>query len=565
MANLIEAAKRQIDELIRAAYEKAASSGALPSGCALEGAAEIPKDASNGDYAATHALAAARGMKLAPRRIAETLASHLDLTDSYFKSCEIAGPGFINFLLSDKWYRDVLRAVEAEGDGYGASDLGKGRRVMVEFVSANPTGPMTIGNARGGVLGDTLAAVLDKAGYDVHREFYVNDAGNQVELFGKSIEARYLQLIHGEENVPFPENGYHGDDIRELAALLLERGGDRYAALDPEKRLGQFIAFGLERNIALMKEHLERYRIKYDRWFLESELHESGYVAETVKLLTENGFTYEKDGAVWLNNTQFGADKDEVLLRANGFYTYYAVDIAYHRNKFVERGFDRVVDVWGADHHGHAVRFKATMTSPALGIDPDRLDFVIMQMVRLVRDGETVKVSKRTGKALTLNDLLDEISVDACRFFFNAKPDTHLEFDLGLAVRQDSDNPVYYVQYAHARICSLIAALAEEGHAVRPAGDIDFTVLTEDAERELIKQLSLLPEELGLAARDLDPSRVNRYAVELAARFHRFYNACRIKGEADRLAEARLKLADSARAVIRNALSILGVTAPEKM
>jgi arginyl-tRNA synthetase len=424
---------------------------------------------------------------------------------------------------------------------------------------------MTIGNARGGGLGDTLAAVLDKAGYDVHREFYVNDAGNQVELFGKSIEARYLQLILGEENVTFPENGYHGDDIKELAALLLERGGDRYAALDPENPLGEFIAFGLERNIALMKEHLERYRIRYDRWFLESELHESGYVAETVKLLTENGFTYEKDGAVWLKNTQFGADKDEVLLRANGFYTYYAVDIAYHRNKFVERGFDRVVDVWGADHHGHAVRFKATMTSPALGIDPDRLDFVIMQMVRLVRDGETVKVSKRTGKALTLNDLLDEISVDACRFFFNAKPDTHLEFDLGLAVRQDSDNPVYYVQYAHARICSLIAALAEEGHTVRPVGEIDFSVLTEDAERELIKQLSLLPEELGLAARDLDPSRVNRYTVELAARFHRFYNACRIKGEADRLAEARLKLADSARAVIRNALSILGVTAPEKM
>ncbi len=565
MANLIESAKQQIDELIRAAYEKASGACVLPVGCSLEGAAEIPKDTSNGDYAATHALAAAKAMKMAPRKIAEGLTAHLDLAGSYFKSFEIAGPGFINFRLSEKWYTEVLQTIETEGSAYGRSNIGGGSRVMVEFVSANPTGPMTIGNARGGVLGDTLAAVLDMAGYDVTREFYVNDAGNQVDLFGKSIEARYLQLCLGDDAVTFPDNGYHGDDIRQLAEKIRESDGDKYVTMDSEARIQAFVTFGLSHNIALMKKHLERYRINFDRWFLESELHESCYVAETVRLLTENGYTYEKDGAVWLKNTELGADKDEVLLRSNGFYTYYAVDIAYHRNKFVERGFDRVIDVWGADHHGHAIRFKATMTSPALGIDPDKLEFVIMQMVRLTRDGETVKVSKRTGKAITLNDLLDEISVDACRFFFNAKPDTHLEFDLGLAVRQDSENPVYYVQYAHARICSLIAALADEGYSVQTADGIDTGLLTDDTERELIKQLSLLPEEIKMSARDLDPSRVNRYVIELAARFHRFYNACRIKGEPDKLLSARLKLADTVRVVIENALKILGVTAPKKM
>jgi arginyl-tRNA synthetase len=565
LANLIDSAKLQIDELINIAYSKAASAEILPSGFVLSGVVEIPRDALNGDYAATHALAAARDMKTAPRKIAEAITGHLNLEGSYFGSYEIAGPGFINFFLSDKWFQEVLLSIESEGIQYGASDIGKGERVMVEFVSANPTGPMTIGNARGGVLGDTLASVLEKAGYNVWREFYVNDAGNQVELFGKSIEARYMQLFLGEENVEFPENGYHGEAIRDLATLIKERDGDKYVAVDSEERVKAFITFALPHNIAMMKKHLERYRINFDRWFLESELHDSDNIARTVALLTENGYTYEKEGAIWLKNMELGADKDEVLCRANGFYTYYAVDIAYHRNKFVERGFDRVIDIWGADHHGHAIRFKSTMTSPALGIDPDRLHFLIYQMVRLVRDGETVKVSKRTGKALTLNDLLDEISVDACRFAFSAKPDTHLEFDLGVAVRQDSENPVYYVQYAHARICSLIAALKVEGYDVAAVKDIDVSVLSSDTERELLRQLSLLPEEIKLAARDYDPSRINRYVIELAARFHKFYNACRIKGEAENILTARLKLADTVRIVIKNCLTILGVTAPEKM
>lgn len=565
MANFIDKAKQQIDDIIGKAYLAAAEKGTLASGQTLSGVVEIPRDTTNGDYAATHAMAGAKVLRSAPKKIAEALVAEIDLDGSYFSKVEIAGPGFMNFFLGDKWFADVLKNVETEGDDFGRSNIGGGERVMVEFVSANPTGPMTIGNARGGVLGDTLASVLDYAGYNVWREFYVNNAGNQVDLFGKSIEARYLQLCLGEDAVEFPDNGYHGDDIKELAKLIYDEHGDKYVNTDTAERAKAFVDFALPRNIALMQKHLERYRINFDHWFLESELHESGYVAETVQLLTDGGYTYEKDGAVWLKNTELGADKDEVLRRSNGFYTYYAVDIAYHRNKFVERNFDKVIDVWGADHHGHAIRFKATMTSPALGISAEKLHFLIMQMVRLTRDGETIKVSKRTGKALTLNDLLDEISVDACRFFFNAKPDTHLEFDLGLAVRQDSENPVYYVQYAHARICSLTAALLAEGAEIKSADALDLALLSSETEKDLIKQISLLPEEIKLAARDYDPSRINRYVIELAARFHRFYNACRIKGEEECVAAARLKLADCTRQVIKNCLTIIGVSAPEKM
>ena len=565
MANLIENAKIQIDSLIKDACRRAGEKGTLPADGVLSGIVEIPKDTANGDYAANHAMAGAKAMRMAPRKIAEALCAEMELEGSYFKSVEIAGPGFMNFRLSDKWYSEVLSTIEAEGESYGSIDIGQGEKVMVEFVSANPTGPMTIGNARGGVLGDALASVLKRAGYDVWREFYVNDAGNQVDLFGKSIEARYLQLIQGEDAVEFPDNGYHGEDIKVLAKLIYEKDGEKYLDVPSDERCKAFVEFGLPHNIALMREHLERYRVSFDRWFLESDLHKSGYVAETVQVLTEHGLTYEKDGALWLKNTELGADKDEVLRRSNGFYTYYAVDVAYHRNKFVERGFDKVIDVWGADHHGHAIRFAATMKAPALGLEGRKLDFLIMQMVRLVRGNEVVKVSKRTGKALTLNDLLDEIGVDACRFFFNAKPETHLEFDLDLAVRQDSENPVYYVQYAHARLCSLISALAEEGHTVPSAGEADLSVLSTPQELELIKQLSALPEEIKLSARDYDPSRINRYVIELAARFHRFYSACRLRGAEAEVLSARLLLCDCVRKVIAISLGIVGVSAPEKM
>ena len=565
MANLIEKAKNQIDELVKASYGRAVEKGQLPGGVTLKGSLEIPKDESNGDYACGYAMAAAREMKMAPRKIADALVENLDLEGSYFKSCEAAGPGFMNFRLSPVWYKEVLKAVEEEGSQYGNCDIGHGEKVMVEFVSANPTGPMTIGNARGGVLGDTLASVLQKVGYDVTREFYVNDAGNQIDLFGKSIDARYMQLCLGEDNYQFPDNGYHGDDIKELAREIYEKDGDSLVSMDEAERQKKFVSWALPKNIELMKKHLKRYRINFDNWFLESSLHKSGYVKETVDLLTQAGLTYEKDGAVWLKNTELGADKDEVLKRSNGFYTYYAVDIAYHRNKFTVRGFDKVIDVWGADHHGHSVRFKATMGAKCLGIDPDKLVFLIMQMVRLVRDGETIKVSKRTGKALTLNDLLDEISVDACRFFFNAKPDTHLEFDLGLAVREDSENPVYYVQYAHARICSLIKTLAQQGVEMCSAQETDMALISSEAELDLIKQISMLPEEIRLAAKEYDPSRINRYVIELAARFHRFYNSCHIRGEKEDVMRSRLKLAQTAGSVIKTCLDIIGVTAPEQM
>ena len=581
--NLVEKAKKQIEELINTAFQEARRAGAFPGSASfsegrqenrppvfpsLHGTIEVPRDPSHGDYAATHAMAAAKPLKMAPRKIAEAITSHIELGDSYFKSVSIAGPGFINFVVSEKWYSEVLQTVGKMGADYGAVEIGKGKRVMVEFVSANPTGPMTVGNARGGVLGDTLASVYEKAGYDVWREFLLNDAGNQVDLFGRSIDARYMQLCVGEDNYKFPEDGYHGDDIKELARLIYDAQGDTLRDLPEKERFEKFIAFGLPRNISLMKEHLERYRIHFDEWFSEKKLHESGYVAETVELLGKAGLLYEKDGALWLRNTDLGGEKDEVLRKSNGFYTYYTFDIAYHRNK-LDRGFDKVIDIWGADHHGHARRLITTLSSPklgeALGVDGEKLYFLLMQMMRIVRDGETVKVSKRTGKALTLNDLLDEISVDACRFFFNARPDSHLDFDIGLAVRQDSENPVYYVQYAHARICSLIAILAAEGYEVPQFKEITPGVLNAETETELIKQISLLPEEISIAARDYDPSRINKYVIELAARFHKFYNACRIKGEERELLLARLKLADTTRTVIRNCLELLGVTAPEKM
>lgn len=451
---------------------------------------------------------------------------------------------------------------------------------MVEFVSANPTGPMHMGNARGGVLGDTLASVLSAAGADVWREFYVNDAGNQIEKFASSLEARYLQLLLGEDAVPFPEDGYHGDDIKDLARAFYDQYGDRYQNTDTAQRHAALAKFGLERNIPKMQADLRRYKIEYDQWFFESSLHESGYVADTVGKLTERGYTYEKEGALWLatarileeNYRKAGKSdkdiakldlKDDVLRRANGFYTYFAADIAYHRNKFEQRGFDRVINIWGADHHGHVARLKGAMD--ALGLDGSRLDIVLMQLVKLLRDGEVVRMSKRTGKAISLTDLLDEVPVDAARWFFNAKPDTQMDFDLGLAVREDSENPIYYVEYAHARICSLLRNLAAEGAAVPAMDGVDISLLSGETETALIKQISQFCEILRLAARDYDPSYINRYLVELAGCFHRFYTVCHIKGEERELLQARLKLADTTRSVLKNGLLLLGVDAPEKM
>ena len=579
--NMIESAKEQVRQLTQRAYRACVEAGTLPGGIETVPAVEIPKDTANGDYTTTFCLAAAKAMKMNPRQVAQTLIDNMALEGSYFTAVELAGPGFLNFRLGGKWYADTVSVIEAEGEKYGENDTLAGKKYMVEFVSANPTGPMHMGNARGGVLGDTLASVLQKSGADVWREFYVNDAGNQIEKFAKSLEARYFQIIKGEDAVEFPEDGYHGDDIRELAQAFYEKEGDKYLDCDEKARHDALAQFGLSVNIPKMKTDLARYGIQYDQWFFESSLHESGYVADTVAALTEKGYTYEKDGALWLKTSEILAArlraegksdeaieklglKDDVLRRANGFYTYFAADIAYHRNKFAVRGFDKVINIWGADHHGHVARLKGAMD--ALGLDGQhRLDIVLMQLVKLVRDGEVVRMSKRTGKAISLTDLLDEIPVDACRYFFNAKPETQMEFDLGLAVREDSENPVYYVQYAHARICTLLKNLAAEGYAVPKAAEADLSVLTGEEEKALIKQLAQYPAVVLLAARDYDPSFINRYLSELAAAFHKFYNACRIKGEAENVLLARLKLADTARAVLKNGMTLIGCSAPEKM
>ena len=581
MTNMIQNAKDQAAALAMAAYNAAVADGTLPAAEVKTAPVEIPKDTANGDYTTTFALAASKALRNNPRVIAQTLLDHMDLTGTYFASAEIASPGFLNFRLNDSWYAGVMEAVEAEGAQYGTSDTLRGKKYMVEFVSANPTGPMHMGNARGGVLGDTLAAVLEASGAEVSREFYVNDAGHQIDKFAHSIEARYLQLIQGEENVSFPEDGYQGGDIRDLAKAYYDLHGEELLNVTPEERQEKLAAFGLSVNLPKMKTDLERYKIHYDTWFYESTLHESGYVAETVQMLTDKGWTYEKDGAVWLKTADIMREqlrkagkkekdieklelKDDVLRRANGFYTYFAADIAYHRNKFAVRGFDKVINVWGADHHGHVARLKGALDALDLN-GTERLDIVLMQLVKLLRDGEVVRMSKRTGKAISLSDLLDEVSVDAARWYFNAKPDTQMEFDLGLAVREDSENPIYYVEYAHARICSLLRAMEAEGVRVGAQADVDISILSGETEKALIKQLSQFCEEIKLSARDYDPSHINRYLQELAGCFHRFYGACRIKGESPEVMAARLKLADDTRIVLRNGLKLIGVDAPEKM
>ena len=581
MINMIQNAKDQVLALTEAAYRAASAAGKLPADAEVRCGVEIPKDPANGDYTTTFALAAAKAMRRSPREIAAVLLEHMDLKGSFFASAEIAGAGFLNFRLGSGWYTGVLDAVEREGGAYGRSDALKGQKIMVEFVSANPTGPMHMGNARGGVLGDTLASVLSACGAEVSREFYVNDAGHQIDKFARSIYARCMQQTFGEDSYAFPEDGYQGDDIRELAKGFLAKMEDFPGATREEFWMADMAEYGLSVNLPKMKEDLRRYKIEYDTWFYESNLHNSGAVAETAELLTKAGWTYEKDGALWLKTAQIMREnllkagkkekdiekldlKDDVLRRANGFYTYFAADIAYHRNKFETRGFDRVINIWGADHHGHVARLKGALD--ALGLDGSgKLDIVLMQLVKLLRDGELVKMSKRTGKAISLSDLLDEVPVDAARWFFNAKPDTQMDFDLGLAVREDSENPIYYVEYAHARICSLVEKLAGEGLAVPAPGEADLSLLTAEAEEVLIKQLAAWPDTIRAAAKNYDPSHVNRYLMELAGCFHRFYTACHIREEAPALARARLRLADDARIVLRNGLALIGVDAPEHM
>ncbi len=579
MLTITQQTQQQLREAVWAAVRCAVEAGELPDEPLPEFTVEVPADRKNGDFAANVAMVSARAFRKAPRQIAESIAAHLTLENTYFNRAEVAGPGFLNFFVSPAFYADAVAAVLAAGDDYGRSDFGAGKKVMVEFVSANPTGPMHMGNARGGALGDCLAAVLEAAGFDVWREFYINDAGNQIDKFGLSLEVRYLQLFLGEEAVPMPDDAYHGDDIRAHAAAFAEQHGDRFVNATEGERRQALIAYALPLNIEKMKSDMAKYRIEYDRWFTESTLHQNGELAEVIALLTERGLTYEKDGALWYKAGEYGEKyqakkhtnrdgveegiKDEVLVRANGNPTYFAADIAYHRNKFA-RGFDTCIDVWGADHHGHVARMKGAMD--AIGLDGNRLEVVLMQLVRLMRDGEVVRMSKRSGKAIQLADLLDEVPVDAARFFFNLREaNTQMDFDLGLAMEQSSSNPVYYVQYAHARICSIFRTLAEDGVQLNETSREVLSLLTAPEETELIRHLAAYTEEIVACAQERDPAGMTRYAVELATLFHKFYNACRVRGVDEPLQQARMALCSGARIVLKNVLTLLKVDAPESM
>ena len=563
MAKAVKTAENQLRQAVLDALGQAVAAGELPAEPIPAFGIEVPADRAHGDLAANVAIVSARALHRAPRQIAEAILAHLSLTGTYLERAEVAGPGFLNFFLSPSFYAAVVAEVLEAGAQYGRSDFGGGKKVMVEFVSANPTGPMHMGNARGGALGDCLASVLDAAGYDVWREFYVNDAGNQIEKFGLSLDVRYQQHFRGEDAVELPEDAYHGDDIREHAENFAAIYGDKYLDAPEAERRAALVQYALPLNIEKMHRDLEKYRIVYDEWFRESVLHNDGELKATIDLLTEKGMTYEKDGALWYKASEHGGEKDEVLVRANGNPTYFAADIAYHRNKFA-RGFDTCIDVWGADHHGHVARMKGAMD--AVGLDGSRLHVVLLQLVRLMQNGEVVRMSKRSGKAIQLADLLDEVPVDAARFFFNLREaGSQMDFDLGLAVEQSSSNPVYYVQYAHARICSIFKNLQADGVTPRACTAQELARLTEPAEKELIRHIAAYTGEIIEAARDYDPARITRYCMDLAGLFHKFYNSCRVKGEEEPLMQARLALCEATRTTLRNALSMLKIAAPETM
>lgn len=563
MSKIVKKTEIELKNIIEQAVKKAVSNGALPEAEMPQFNIEKPANKDNGDYSTNVAMAGARAFKKAPRMIAEAIASCIDLDGTAFDRVEIAGPGFMNFFLSQQFYSNVLKDVFSCGKDYGKSDYGQGKRVLVEFVSANPTGPMHIGNARGGAIGDCLASVLDWAGFNVNREFYVNDAGNQIEKFATSLEVRYLQ--HYDPSIELPEDAYHGQDIVEHAENFIKEYGDKYVNADSKERRKALVDFALPKNIAGLERDLGRYRITYDKWFRESTLHNDGSVQRVIDALKEKGVTYEQDGALWFKASEYGNDKDIVLVRANGLPTYIVPDIAYHYNKLVTRGYDKAIDVLGADHHGYVPRMKAALT--ALGLDASRLDCVIMQMVRLVREGETIKLSKRSGKAITLNTLIDEVPLDAARFFFNLRePNSHFDFDLELAAKQSSENPVYYVQYAHARICSIIKKAQEQGVELKTPSDDELALLSSKEEKDLIRHLSLLTDEIVSAAKSYDPAKITHYVIELATLFHKFYNAQRVMlDDNEGLMQARLFLCKAVKDTIYNILTMLKITAPEVM
>ena len=572
-------AVESLKSAITNAINKAIKNGELPQAEIPEFIIETPADITHGDFATNAAMAGAKSFRMPPFKIAQAITANLDLSDTVCERFETAGPGFINFFLGSDFYSGVVEEILSNPEDYGKSDFGKGESVMVEFVSANPTGPMHMGNARGGALGDCLAAVLDKAGYNAYREFYVNDAGNQIEKFGCSLEARYLQIFKGDE-IEFPEDGYQGVDITDLANEYKDIYGDKLLDVSSEERRKALVDYALPKNIKKMQEDMAAYKITYDKWFFESELHKSGAVKEVIDILTSKGLTYEKEGAVWYKNKEVLTQKflkegkskkyienlelkDDVLVRKNGNPTYFAADIAYHKNKF-DRGFTTLIDIWGADHHGHVMRMRGAMD--AIGYDGSKLNVVLMQLVKLVKGGELVKMSKRTGKAIQLRDLLEEVPVDSARFLFNTREaNTQMDFDLDLAVTQDNQNPVYYVQYAHARICSIFKALTKDGIAPRKCTSEELALLTSPEEKELISHLALYSSEIVSAAKDYDPTKITRYVTKAATLFHKFYNACRVKGEDESLMQARLALCDCTRAVIKNVFTMFNISCPDSM
>lgn len=584
MNNMIELAKQQVKETVMNALGRLVAEGKIGAVPLPAFNVERPADVSHGDFSCNAAMASAKALRNNPRAIGQMIADAAVLDGTVFEKIEVAGPGFLNFFISPLWFNETVGEVISSGSDYGKTELGKGKRVIVEFVSANPTGPMHIGNARGGALGDSLSSVLQFAGYEVEREFYVNDAGNQIEKFGKSLSIRYMQIADGnkadviasygdedvcrkifedEENFPMPEDVYKGVDIIEHAYNFYKINGDKFVNADEESRKSALVEYALPLNIDGLEKDLAKYRIVYDTWFRESSLHKSGAVKQIVDMLTEKGQTYEKDGAIWFKASDFGDDQDRVLVRANGIPTYFVPDIAYHYNKLVTRGFDKAIDILGADHHGYIARMKAALT--ALGVDASKLDIVIMQMVMLVRNGETVKLSKRSGKAITLSTLLDEVPIDAARFFFNLRdPNTHLEFDLELAIEESSNNPVFYVQYAHARICSILRRMEEEGtgYSNIPVSELNFN---HPAELALIRHIAALPNCINEAAKDYNPSKITKYLCDLAQLFHKFYDNCKIKGEEENILQSRLSLCVATKTVFKNLLDLLKVDAPEKM
>lgn len=581
MSLLAKAAQDEIRQAVLDAAGRAVAAGTLSAEPLSGFNIEVPAMRLNGDFSANVAMAWAKDLKLPPRKIAELILENLDLSATFFERCEVAGPGFMNFYLNGSYYAAVLKDIMAKGEHYGRSDFGQGKKINVEFVSANPTGPMHMGNARGGALGDCLAAVLDYAGYAVSREFYVNDAGNQIDKFALSLDIRYQQIFKGEGSVELPEDSYHGEDILQRAREFAEIHGDRFLNADEAERRKALVAYALPKNLEAMRTNLEKYRIEYDTWFHESTLYNNGELDETLNIMKDLNLTYEKDGALWYKNIEvMTADfqhagksateieklelKDEVLIRANGNPTYFAADIAYHRNKLSVRGFDRAINIWGADHHGHVARMKGALD--AIGVDGSKLDIILMQLVRLTRDGEVVKMSKRTGKAITLVDLLEEIPIDAVRFWFNLRePSSQMEFDLDLAVEQSAKNPVYYCQYAHARICSILTKLTEQNTAPRECASTELERLDTPEERELISHLAALTDEIIAAAGNYDPARITRYTIDLATLFHKFYNVCRVNCGEESLMQSRITLCRCVQTVLFNVLTMLKITVPDTM